>query len=184
MQWSVRVGARAGTVGRLCIGGILASGALAASAAVPLPSALLRAQTGPKRVVVVPPLVALAVRDLAFGTVLPGIPSSVSVNDPLHTGGFEITGPAAASIRVEFVLPLALVAGGAAPLPISFGSGDAFAAFSPHGTVFDPHAPLLGALGPAGQLFIRLGGTVLPGHSQAGGAYAATITMTVFNLGS
>ena len=162
----------------------MAIGAVAVFAAAPFPASLLHAQAGPKRIFVVPPLVALAIRDLSFGTVLPGIPSSVPVSDPLHTGSFEITGPATTSIRVEFVLPLALVAGGSPPLPVSFGSGDAFAAFSPHGAIFDPHTPLLGALGPDGQLFIRLGGTVLPAHVQAGGLYSATITMTVYNLGS
>ena len=187
MQWPVRVGARAGTVGRFCARSILAIGACAASAVVPLPGALLRAQTGPKRVVVVPPLVAVALRYLAFGAVLPGIPTSVPVSDPLHTGLFAISGPAAASVRVEFILPAALVSG-PSQLPIAFGSGDGFADFSnvspPGGTIFDPHAPLLGALGPGGQLFVRMGGTVLPGRTQTGGAYAATITMTVFNLGS
>lgn len=186
MQWPVRVGARAGTVVLVCARSWLATGAVAALAGVPGPVAPLRAQTGPKRVLVVPPLVAVAVRDLAFGTVLPGIPSSVSVGDPLHTGLFEISGPVAASVRVEFVLPAALVSG-VAMLPIAFGSGDGFAQFSlspPHGTVFDPHAPLLGSLGPDGQLYVRMGGTVLPGHTQTGGAYAATITMTVYDLGS
>ena len=129
-----------------------------------------------------PPLVAVAIRDLAFGTVLPGIASSVSVGDPLHAGQFEITGPATASIRVEFSLPASLVSG-AASLPLSFGSGDGYASFTPLAQVFDPRAPLLGALGSTGQLFIRLGGTVLPAHAQAGGVYSATITMTVYNLG-
>lgn len=144
---------------------------------------MLRAQTGPKRVVVVPPLVAVAVHDLAFGTVLPGIPVSVSVGDPMHSGQFEVTGPAAASIRVEFTLPGALTSGGGL-LTVAFGSGDGYAAFTPLAQVFNPHAPLLGALGPSGQLFIRLGGTVYPGHAQTAGVYSATITMTVYDLGS
>jgi hypothetical protein len=186
VQWPVRVGARAGTVGRFCARSILAIGACAASAVV-LPGALLRAQAGPKRVLVVPPLVAVALRDLAFGSVLPGIPSSVPVSDPLHTGLFAISGPAAASVRVEFILPTSM-AFGTSLLPIVFGAGDGFADFNnvspPGGTIFDPHAPLLGALGPGGQLFVRMGGTVFPVRTQTSGAYAATITMTVFNLGS
>ena len=148
----------------------------------------LRAQAGPKRAVPVPPLVALAIHDLAFGTVLPGITSSVSIRNPHDAGLFEVDGPAGASVRVEFVLPAALLSSGGAMLPVAFGPGDGFADFShgypPRGTVFDPHAPVIGALGASGRLFVRMGGTVLPARSQAGGAYAATITMTVFDLGS
>ena len=54
------------------------------------------------------PLTALALNDLTFGTVLPGIPSSVAANDAAHAGLFEIQGPAGASVRVDFVLPSAL----------------------------------------------------------------------------
>jgi hypothetical protein len=152
------------------------------------PVSPLRAQAGPKRVVPVHPLVALAINDLSFGTVLPGIPSSVSVGDAHHAGRFEIDGPASASIRVEFVLPPALVAGGGELLPVTFGAGDALvvfsAAHSPHAFAFDPHSPVIVALGSDGRLFVVLGGTVFPARTEAGGAYSATITMTVFNLGS
>jgi len=150
------------------------------------PVSPLRAQAGPKRVVPVVPLVALAINDLSFGTVLPGIPSSVSVGDAHRAGRFEIDGPAGASIRVEFILPAALVAGGAV-LPVSFGAGDGRAVFSSGSTPaipFDPHSPLIVALGSDGRLFVVLGGTVIPARTEAGGAYSATITMTVFNLGS
>jgi hypothetical protein len=170
------------------MGSKLAIALLAAATMVLARAAPLRAQAGPKRVVPVQPLLALAVNDLTFGTVLPGIPSSVSVRDPHHAGLFEIDGPADASVRVEFILPAALAASGGALLPISFGPGDGFADFShghpPRGTLFDPHAPVIGALGPNGRLFVRMGGTVLPGRPQAGGEYHATISMTVYDLGS
>jgi len=148
-------------------------------------AAPLRAQAHPRPTVPVPPLVALAISDLTFGTVLPGIPSSVSVGDPHHAGLFEINGPAGTSVRVEFALPMALAGDGGALLAISFGPGDGFADFDcGPGLVFNPHAPVIGALGPTRRLHVRMGGTVLPGRPQAGGAYHATISLTVYNLGS
>jgi hypothetical protein len=169
----------------LSVGSVVA--ALVAASALPAPGVVpaARAQSNPRRAVVVPPLVATAVHDLAFGNVLPGIPVSVSSGDPNHSGLFEISGPAAACVRVEFTLPSGLTGGGA-PLPLVFGPADGFdfSHLHPHGVFFDPHVPLVGVLGADGQLFVRLGGTVLPTRTQPGGAYSATITMTVYNLGS
>ncbi len=173
---------------RLQAGRMLAIAMVAAAALAPARPTCLRAQTRPRHVSPVPPLLALAVNDLSFGNVLPGIPSSVTVQDPHHAGLFEVQGPAASSVRIELILPVALTSELGALLPIRFGPGDAFADFShghpPRGLLFDPHAPLTGALGPNGRLFIWLGGTVLPGRPQASGSYSATISLTVFNLGS
>jgi hypothetical protein len=166
----------------------LAVAMLVASAMGPLRAPALRAQVPLQHVKVVPPLLALALNDLSFGTVLPGVPSTVNVHDPHRAGLFEVEGPPGGSVRVEFVLPAALESGGGALLPISFGPGDGFADFSrgrpPRGLVFDPHAPVIGNLGPNGRLYVRMGGTVVPGRPQAGGAYRATIAMTVYDLGS
>jgi hypothetical protein len=166
----------------------LAVAVLAASMLAPAWATPLQAQRRPVPVIVVPPLTAVAVSDLSFGTVLPGIPVSVSTSDPHHAGQFEVQGPADASVRVEFVLPAALLAFYGAMLPVSFGPGDGFADFShghpPRGLVFDPHAPVIGSLGPNGRLVLRLGGTVTPTPTQTGGDYSATISMTVYNLGS
>lgn len=160
---------------------------LAACAALSLGVAPLRAQA--RRVVpVVPPLMALAVNGLNFGAILPGIPVSVSASDAHNAGLFQVQGPAGASVRVELVLPSALVADDGARLPVVFGPRDGFADFSgslaPAGLPFDPHAPVIGSLGDAGRLFMRLGGTVLPARPQSRGAYRATIYLTVYDLGS
>jgi hypothetical protein len=133
------------------------------------------------------PLHALALNELDFGTVFPGIPASVSASDPHHAGLFQVTGPKGASVRVEFVLPGALAAGGAL-LPLAFGPRDGYADFSrgrpPRGLSFDPHAPVIGSLGPNGSLYLRLGGTALPERTQPGGEYRATIFMTVYDVGN
>ncbi len=133
------------------------------------------------------PLVAVAWRDLTFGTVLPGIPTTVPSDHPRHAGLFEVQGAKDGAIRVEFLLPAALASRGGALLPILFGPGDGGFDFSRgrrRAAPFDPRAPLIASLGPNGRLWLKLGGTVLPSRSQAGGAYAATISITVFDLGS
>jgi hypothetical protein len=167
------------------MGSKLAVAALAMFATVPWCPIPLRAQVRP---VATPPLLALALNDLDFGSVLPGIPVSVAVSDARHAGLFEVRGPAGASIRVEFVVPGALTASGGALLPLVFGLRDGHADFTrggPGGGLsFDPHAPVIGSLGPDGTLYLRLGGTALPARTQTGGDYRATIFMTVYDLGS
>lgn len=162
----------------------LAIAALLLSCASPL------AAQRPRPAVAIPeiPLAAFAHNDLDFGMILPGIPSSVYVHDPRHAALFEIQGPPDAAVRIELVLPAALTTPAGATLPLSFGPQDGFADFSrgrpPRGTSFNPHAPLISTLGPNGRLWLRLGGTAVPGRPQAGGAYRATILLTLYNLGS
>ena len=132
------------------------------------------------------PFMAFAQRDLSFGQVFPGIPESVLSSDPRQAGLFEIQGTPESPIRVEFLLPSALQSSHGALLPIEFRHGDGQADFSRgrfRGVFFDPRTPLVADLGPNGKLWVRLGGTVLPTRDQAGGAYYATISITVFDLG-
>jgi hypothetical protein len=135
-----------------------------------------------------PPLLALSVSNLTFGTVLPGIPSRVTVRDERHAGAFEVQGPDGATVRLEFILPAALDGERGAQLPISFGHGDGWVDFSHgyprRGHYFDPHGPVIATLGPNGRLLVRLGGTVSPARLQAGGSYVATIAITVYSLGN
>ena len=149
----------------------------------------LRAQTGPRRAAVPISLLAIALNDLEFTGVLPGIPKSVNVHDPRYSALFEVQGQPNASVRIELELPGTLtLSSGGAMLPISFGAGDGFADYSrgnsPLGRVFDPHAPLISTLSTTGQIYVRLGGTVLPAHGQDRGAYRSVIILTVYDLGS
>lgn len=161
---------------------VLAAAALAPGSLVPL-----LAQGPPRRAQVPNHLLALARSNLTFGTVLPGIPSSVNAHDPHRSALFEIRGPSGAAVRVELVLPDALTNDVGGLLPILFGSADGFA-FSHEGAdigiVFNPHNPLIGTLGAGGRMFVRLGGTVLPGRPQTGGSYFASIMLVVYDLGS
>ena len=88
---------------------------------------------------------------------------------------------------MEFLLPESLTSDDGHELPISFGPRDGSAATDMgrfHGVAFDPRQPLIATLGSNGKLIIRLGGTVLPGHTQADGTYRATVFLSVFDLGS
>jgi hypothetical protein len=163
---------------------------LAASVALGVGAAPLRAQalSGHPREHPGLPLHALALNELDFGTIFPGIPASVSAFDGHHAGRFQVRGHEGTSVRIELVLPSALLAEGGARLTVTFGPRDGFADFSGehegHGVRFDPHAPIIGSLGEEGRLNLRLGGTVRPDVAQPGGAYHATIFMTIYDLGS
>jgi len=140
------------------------------------------------RVPVVPDqLLALARQNLKFRTVLPGIPQTVSARDLSKSALFEIRGPTGAAVRLELVLPSALVAKPGEELPISFGAADGFASHLENTTTgqgFNPHQPLITTLGASGRLFVRLGGTVTPGLPQPGGPYSAEIMLIIYDIGS
>lgn len=133
------------------------------------------------------PLVAIARNDLRFGEVFPGIPTSINPGDPKHAGLFEIRGADFGAVRIELMLPTALTSMNSQEIPLSFGPGDGAAASDQGGyqsIPFDPRQPLITTLGTDGKLFIQLGGTALPIRSQMDGTYRATITLSIFDLGS
>lgn len=133
-------------------------------------------------------LTAMSIQDLRFGTVLSGVPVRVLPQQHDRAGEFEIRGPAGASVRVDLVLPSQLVASDVgATLPLSFGPGDGlFAstrAMSP-ALGFNPLLPVISSLSGEGRMYLRIGGTALPGLPQVGGRYRGTISVTVYDLGS
>lgn len=149
----------------------------------------LRAQRRPRGPEFPQPLLALAISNLSFGLVLPGVPHTVLPRDSRNAGLFQVRGPAGASVRIDFVMPAALrLDNGGALLPLSFGPGDGVASFTRDpdtgGSPFNPHTPVIGSLGPGGFLYLRVGGTALPDRPQDGGEYHATIYLTVSDLGS
>lgn len=163
--------------------------ALAVTAMALAGATVAPAQVGPPRRLVVPVFLQVTARnDLTFGTVLPGIRTAINPHDVHRAGLFEIQGPANASVRIEFTLPAALTADGGGYLPLTFAAGDGYSDVSPggppHGVTFDPRAALVTTLSADGRLFVRLGGSVQPLVPQLGGAYRATITLSVFDLGT
>jgi hypothetical protein len=129
---------------------------------------------------------ATGVRDLAFGAVLPGVPTNVLPNDIARSGQFEIRGQFDDPVEITFSLPSVLNGPGAASMPVSFGTMSA--GFSTSGSVtnqvfFDPRVPFRINLSSTGQGSGFIGGVLSPSGTQPAGSYAASVTITVAFLG-
>jgi hypothetical protein len=127
----------------------------------------------------------MPIRDLTFGPVIVGIPSSVGPSHPTRSGQFFLTAPLNSKVQVRFTLPDQLTGPGGAQLPINFGSGDAMAVGTAPGstpTVFNPKATRNPQFQPSTGYNIFIGGTVTPAGNQQPGNYAATITLTITNF--
>jgi hypothetical protein len=128
------------------------------------------------------PLTVTAVRNLAFGAVLPGVPQLVSRTDPANGGQFDIRGPNGSQALLTFILPLTMTGPAGAQMPLAFGSSDA--GYSQSQAIgsqvgFDPKQPFTATLSVAGRGSVFLGATAMPIASQRAGPYTATITLTV-----
>lgn len=124
---------------------------------------------------------------LSFGTVIPGVPVTISRFDPANAGQFEIRGERGAEVRIDLTLPAHLTAGPSATLPLEFTSVDGGIAIdrTVGGTQsFDPRLPVTVVLPGNGKAYVYLGGTARPASDQAIGPYAATITLTVSYTGN
>jgi uncharacterized protein DUF4402 len=132
------------------------------------------------------PLQVRGQRAITFGTVLPGVPLTVSRTDPANSGEFELRGQKDAQVQLTFSLPPAMTGPAAATMPLAFGGGDA--GYSATQSIaaqvgFDPSQPFLARLSNNGRASVFLGGTVNPGTGQRAGAYTATITLSVAYTG-
>ncbi|MEO8634408.1 MAG: hypothetical protein ABI587_03925 [Gemmatimonadales bacterium] len=122
------------------------------------------------------------IRNLDFGPVIRGVPSSVSPNDPIRSGRFYVKHIINRQVQVQFTLPTRLnrVAGGG-NMPITFATTDAVAkgtAPTSNPVTFNPNTTITFTLTSSADFFINLGGRVSPAAGQATGAYAGTITLT------
>jgi hypothetical protein len=124
------------------------------------------------------------IRDLAFGPVIIGIPSTVGPADAVRSGQYRFTAPAGSRVRIDFDLPNQLTGPASAKLPIKFGKTDAIIIGNSAGSVpivLDPNpkANQKYDMGTNTAANIFLGGTVTPAATQAPGSYVATIVLTV-----
>ena len=124
------------------------------------------------------------IRDLAFGPVIMGIPSTVAPSDAVRSGQYRFTAPAGSRVRIDFDLPSQLNGPASAKLPIKFGKTDAVIVGNAPGSVptaLDPNpkANLKFDMGTSTAANIFLGGTVTPAGNQAPGSYVATVVLTV-----
>jgi hypothetical protein len=141
-----------------------------------LVTALFAAPAAAAQVTVTP------IRDLAFGAVIVGVPSTVAPNHPTRSGQFQITAPAGTRVQVRLTLPNQLNGPAGAQLPINFSNNDAMYVGTAPGSVpttFNPKATRnLQFVGTPGYN-VFVGGTVSPAANQRQGNYANTITITV-----
>ena len=112
------------------------------------------------------------IRDLAFGPVIIGIPSTVAPSDAVRSGQYRFTAPAGSRVRIDFDLPSQLNGPASAKLPIKFGKTDAVIVGNAPGSVptaLDPNpkANLKFDMGTSTAANIFLGGTVTPAGNQA-----------------
>ena len=121
------------------------------------------------------------IRNLAFGTVIAGIPTTVTPTDPSRSGQFEFIAPTNSTVRLDLTLPTALQGPSAATMPINFGSSDGLIVGTAPGSVptrFNPKSNRTYKL-TSDRNEVFLGGTVSPAINQPAGSYSATVTLTV-----
>lgn len=125
--------------------------------------------------------------DLQFGSVVPGILTTVPFT-AAGAGSWQVTGSPNAFVTISFTLPTVLTNIQAAPgstMPIAFGAGAAGwnrANNAPgSATAFDPAAGAIGRLGPPPNpaMYIWLGGTVSPPLGAKPGIYAGTVILSL-----
>lgn len=127
------------------------------------------------------PVTVTGIRNLTFGTVLPGVPRVVLRTDPANSGQFDIKVPKS-PVLLTFVLPLTMTGPGGALLPLTFGASDG--GYSQTQTIgsqvgFDPKQSYTATVPNNGRASIFLGATATPATNQRAGAYTATIVLTV-----
>ena len=128
------------------------------------------------------PISVTGVQSLAFGTLLPGMPTIVARTDAAKSGQFTLTGPHDSQAQLTFTLPAVLTGPGGATLPLTFGASDAGYSQSQNigGQIgFDPKQSFLITFSGQGRGSVFLGGTARPAPTQRAGAYTATITLNL-----
>ncbi|HXQ28819.1 MAG TPA: DUF4402 domain-containing protein [Gemmatimonadales bacterium] len=122
------------------------------------------------------------IRAVGFGTLLPGIPTTVVPTDPSNSGQFNFTGKKNELIYVTLSLPATMTGPAGATLPLTFGgSAGGYSAAQSTGseTAFDPKVAQTFQLSNSGRGSVFLGGTASPAVNQRAGSYSGTITLSV-----
>lgn len=141
-------------------------------------------------VVVTVGMTITTLRDLAFGTVIKGVATTVQ---PVaaNAGEWQVTGSPNAFVTIGFTLPTELTNIQALPgstMPISFSATSArWRRTTNDPTGGTPFSPVLGAVGrfgppPSPTLYIWLGGTVDPAPTAKPGIYQGTIVVSLAYL--
>lgn len=125
----------------------------------------------------------VGIQGLSFGTVIPGVPTTVLQTDALRAGQFRVSGVLVRNVTITFTLPTVMTRIGApaATMPLTFLNNSAgFTTVFQGNTPFNPNAPYNETIWF--NATITLGGRVSPSPTQLGGNYTANIVMTVIFL--
>jgi hypothetical protein len=122
------------------------------------------------------------IRDLAFGSVIRGVATRVTPDNPVKSGQFRFITAIGNQVRLRFTLPNRLNGPGGARLTISFGTTDGIAVGSAANSVpvtFNPNQTQTFNIVTSTTINVFLGGTVTPTANQAFGNYTNTVTLTI-----
>ena len=125
------------------------------------------------------------VRDLGFGTVIPGFNRTILTTDGT-SGHFQVGGGANAEVQLSYsALPATLDDGLGNSMNVSFTATHNTTDAGGTGTGFVPSAGLTTRLDAAtGELHIYMGGTLTVPAGQAVGVYSGTITLDAAYTGN
>jgi hypothetical protein len=159
----------------IALGGAVAAGCLCFPAAAAAQNSASASATAD----VQQPITVTKTRDLAFGTVFPGVNKSVAVTDGT-SASFSIAGQASAGVTLSFTLPATLASGGNTLPLASWVARHNTSNSSASGTDFTPSSSATAAtLHTDGNMYVFVGATAQPAAGQAAGTYSGTLTMTV-----
>lgn len=133
---------------------------------------------------------SIAVRplqDLAFGTLIPGVPVRVAPLDAVRGGQVEVQATRGTVFELRISLPNTMTGPGGSTLPLAFDNASGVAAANRNGNrgdlvTFNPRAPQRFQLVTSDRAVIYLGGEARPRGAQPVGRYAAPVVMTISNL--
>jgi len=126
-------------------------------------------------------------RDLNFGTVIKGVPTTI-LPTAVNAGEWQVSGSGNAFVIVSFTLPTQLTNIQALPgstMPIAFSAASAIwrrATNNPvGGTVFNPATGVVGRLGPPANptMYVWVGGTVAPALAAKPGIYQGNVIVSL-----
>ncbi len=138
-------------------------------------------------VVVTVGMTITTLRDLNFGTVIKGVPTTV-LPAAATAGEWQVTGSSNAFVIISFTLPTLLTNIQALPgstMPITFSGVSAIwrrATNNPvGGTIFNPAAGAVGRFGPPANpsMYVWVGGTVNPAATAKPGIYQGTVIVSL-----
>jgi len=126
-------------------------------------------------------------RDLAFGTVIKGVATTV-LPTAATAGAWQVAGSANSFVIISFTLPTVLTNIQALPgstMPITFSGTSArwnrATNNAPAGTAFNPASGAVGRFGPPPNpnMYVWVGGTVNPALTAKPGIYQGTVILSL-----